>query len=218
MVIRPSPRLVRVLTSNLYRTLRFHLFGTDHLFAAARQSPTGTFIACHWHQSLLTILGPHRHMRLATMASRSRDGDITAAYLESVGIRVVRGSSSRGGAEAAHELMRALHEGFLVALNVDGPRGPFKQVKPGVVEIARRCGVPVIPLVGRATREVSFKRSWDRFRLPLPLAHVAILYGQPLWFTGSEPSPDELRARCHRLGAAMHALESQASRLAGRSD
>jgi hypothetical protein len=216
--ITPSPKLIKALVGGLTSTLHFHRFGDDNLRRAARESPTGTFLVCHFHQSLLTILGPHHHLPVATLASKSRDGGITAAYLEEIGIRAIRGSSSRGAAYGALELMRALREGNHIVLNVDGPRGPFKSVKAGAVELARRCGVPLVPLVGRASREFSFKRSWDRFRVPLPGAQVAILYGEPMWFGGAEPGPRELWERRRRLALTMHALEAQASRLVGRPD
>ncbi len=218
MRITPSPKLVRTVVFALTKSLRFHLYGTEHLRQAGRASPTGTFFVTHWHQSLLTLLGPHHHMPVATLSSRSRDGGIMAAYLETIGIKVVRGSSSKGGAAGAKELIRALREGYHAVLNVDGPRGPFKEVKDGSIELARRCGVPILPLAARATRELSFKRSWDRFRVPLPGAHVAVVYGEPILFPPGEPSADEILARRRLLATRLHDLEAEATRLVGRGD
>lgn len=218
MKLVPPPKLVHALAWGLTRTLRFHLFGTEHLRAAARLSPTGTFVVCHWHQSLLLVLGPHHHLPVATLSSRSSDGEIMARYLAEIGIRVVRGSSSRGGALAARELMTALRDGFHIVLNLDGPRGPYKQVKDGAMEIARRCGVPLVPLVARGTRELSFKRSWDRFRIPVPLSHVAVVYGEPIVYPPEDPDPAELLRRRRELAWTMHRLEARASGLAGRGD
>jgi lysophospholipid acyltransferase (LPLAT)-like uncharacterized protein len=218
MRITPSPALIHTLVWNLTRTLRFRLYGLDNVRQAARRSPTGTFLVCHFHQSLLSILGPHHHLPIAALASLSRDGDITAKYLQSIGIRVVRGSSSRGGAFGALELMKALRAGFHAVINVDGPRGPYKLVKPGAVELARRCGVPMVPIVARATREFSLKRSWDRFRVPLPYSRVAIIYGAPVEFDAGAPDARELHARRRHLALSLHALEEQATRLVGRRD
>jgi lysophospholipid acyltransferase (LPLAT)-like uncharacterized protein len=218
MRIKPPPALIHHLVRGLTNTLHFRLYGLDNLRHAARLSPTGTFLVCHFHQSLLSILGPHDHLPIAALASMSRDGDITAMYLQSIGIRVVRGSSSRGGAFGAFELMKALRAGFHAVINVDGPRGPNKSVKPGPVELARRCGVPMVPIVARATREFSLKRSWDRFRIPLPFSRVAIIYGPPVEFAASVPDARELHARRRRLALSLHALEAQATALVGRSD
>lgn len=218
MRLTPSPTLVKHLVWGLTRSLHFHLFGTEHLRAAARLSPTGTFVVCHWHQSLLNVLGPHHHMPVATLASRSRDGEITARYLETIGLRVVRGSSSRGGIDGAKELMRALTDGYHVVLNLDGPRGPYKRVKAGAVEIARRFGVPLVPIAARASCEFSFKRSWDRFRVPLPGSSVAICYGAPILYPTETPDGATLRSRQRALARTVHDLEAEASRRVGRSD
>ncbi len=218
MRITPSPALIRSLVWNLTRSLHFRLYGLDNLRRAAQLSPTGTFLVCHFHQSLLGVLGPHHNLPIAELTSLSRHGDIIANYLASIGIRVVRGSSSRGGAFGALELMKALRAGFNAVINVDGPRGPFKSVKPGAVELARRCGVPMVPIVARATREFTLKRSWDNFRIPMPFSRVAIVYGPPVEFGASDPDARELHARRRLLALSMHALEAQATRLVGRSD
>ncbi len=162
------------------------------------------------------MLGPHRSFRVAVLASLSKDGEIMTSYLRKIGFRVARGSSSRGGAGGVKGLIEALHEGWLVVLTVDGPRGPFKQVKEGALELGRRLGVPVIPVAARATRELTFKRSWDRFRVPVPLSHVALMYGEALWFRGGEVPDAERAADRLRLANAIHALEARASVLTGR--
>ena len=218
MKILPPPKLVHALTWGLTRTLHFHRFGSDHIRAAARLSPTGTFVACHWHQSLLLVLGPHHHLPVATLASRSADGEIMARYLEAIGITAVRGSSSRGAVAGVRELMTALRDGKQIVLALDGPRGPFKWVKNGAMEIARRCGVPLVPVAARATHELSFNRSWDHFRLPLPLSHVAVVYGEPIIYPAGDPDPAELDRRRRDLAWRMHRLEARASKLAGRAD
>ncbi|HEX3133136.1 MAG TPA: DUF374 domain-containing protein, partial [Planctomycetota bacterium] len=189
----PSPALVRNVVNGLSRTLHVHRFGIDHVRQAILQSPTRTVVFCHWHQSLLSLATAHRDVKAAALASRSKDGEIISRYLEAIGIRPVRGSSSRGAVAGALELMRVLHEGYHIILIVDGSRGPFKQVKDGAMEIARRHGVPLIPAAIRASREFCFKRSWDQFRVPVPGSHLAVHYGAPMWFRGTSSEPDRDR-------------------------
>ena len=226
MKVLPPPKLVHALVNGLTRSLHFHRFGTEHLRTAVRLSPTGTIVACHWHQSLLMVLAPHYHfspaslasLSIAVLVSRSSDGEIMARYLEAIGIRAVRGSSSRGAVAGVREMMTALRDGTHAVLTLDGPRGPFKQIKDGAMEIARRCGVPLVPVAARATRELSFNRSWDHFRVPLPLAHVAVVYGEPIVYPPGDPDPAELARRRRDLAWRMHRLEAQASVHAGQSD
>jgi lysophospholipid acyltransferase (LPLAT)-like uncharacterized protein len=215
---KPPPDLVHALASRLTKSLRARVFGTDHIRRAARMSSTGTAIFCLWHQSLIGVLAPHRFMRVAALASLSGDGEIIADYLRRTGIRPVRGSSARGGVNAAKELIGALRDGYQLAIAIDGPRGPFKQAKSGPLEVARRYGVPVVPIGVRASRELSLRRSWDRFRIPLPGAHVAVVYGEPLLFPPHEPSAAELEERRRQVSMMINDLEARASRLVGKRD
>jgi lysophospholipid acyltransferase (LPLAT)-like uncharacterized protein len=157
-------------------------------------------------------------VKAAVLTSRSKDGEIMARYVEALGIRPIRGSSSRGAAASALELMRVLHDGYHIALTIDGPRGPFKQVKDGAIEIARRHGVPLIPVAARASREISFKRSWDRFRVPLPGSHVVVHYGAPIWFNDCDGDAESRARNRHLLACTLHDLEAEVGRRVARRD
>ncbi|MBA3708228.1 MAG: lysophospholipid acyltransferase family protein [Planctomycetes bacterium] len=218
MRLRPSPDFVHALAAPLVRSLRTHLFDVGYVRQAAQMSPTGTAIFCLWHQSLMSVLAPHQCFHVAALASLSGDGQIIADYMERVGVRPVRGSSARGGAGAAKELIAALRSGFQLAIAIDGPRGPFKQAKAGPIELARRYGVPIVPIGVRATRELTLRRSWDRFRIPLPRAHLAVVYGEPIVYAPEEPTAAQVEERRQDLSRRLHALEERATRLVGKRD
>jgi 3-deoxy-D-manno-octulosonic-acid transferase len=97
-----------------------------------------------------------------------------------MGFGTIRGSSSRGGASAALELVKVLKKGYPVAVTPDGPRGPAKVVKKGVSLIARRAGVPVVPYGVSAFPALRLK-TWDRFLIPLPFAKIVISEGRPIF-------------------------------------
>jgi len=215
MRIRPPSLLINSLAGAMLRSLRIHHYGLENAHRALSTSPHGSIMVCHWHQSLLTVLAPalDTKLRLAVLTSLSSDGDIITSFLESVGIRAVRGSSTRGAARAAKAVMGALTEGYSMSMAVDGPRGPARQVKSGALEIARRQAVTIIPIAARASREFSFMRSWDRFRLPLPGAHVAMVYGEPVTYPSHEPSPAELLERVAFLRDRIEFQERYATAL-----
>jgi lysophospholipid acyltransferase (LPLAT)-like uncharacterized protein len=217
---KPSPDLVYALAAPWTGSWRFHRYGTQHLVEAVRMSPTRTVVVLLWHHSLMNMVGAfprHGHMRLAALASRSGDGAIIAEYLERIGIRAVRGSSARGAAAGAKAVLEALRGGYHVAIACDGPRGPARQPKGGALEIARLCGVPVLPLAARATREIRF-RSWDRFRLPWPRAHVAYGFAPPILFPPGEPDAAELERRRQQVAAAIDGTEASLALRAGQRD
>jgi lysophospholipid acyltransferase (LPLAT)-like uncharacterized protein len=215
MRFQPPPLLVNSLAGALLRSLRVHHYGLERARSALSSSRSGSIMVCHWHQSLLSVLAPalDTRLRLAVLTSLSADGDIITSFLESVGIRAVRGSSRRGAARAAKDVMTALQEGWTVSMAVDGPKGPARVVKSGPLEIARREGVTVIPIAARASSEVSFNRSWDRFRLPLPGAHIAMIYGEPVTYPPQDPSPQELELRTATLRDCIDTQEKYATRL-----
>ncbi len=98
MRLRPPPLLVYALARGLLRAQRVHHFGTGNIRSGSLSSSTGTLMVCYWHQSLLSIVAAFQDtaFKMATLASRSGDGDIITSYLNRVGIRAVRGSSARG--------------------------------------------------------------------------------------------------------------------------
>jgi lysophospholipid acyltransferase (LPLAT)-like uncharacterized protein len=131
-----------------------------------------------WHEVLLPLLWHHRRQGVVIVVSENRDGQYLSDFARILGYRSVRGSSSRGAARALLGAVRELRAGCSVAFTPDGPRGPRRELKPGVVAAAQRGGgviLPVHALVDRAWR----LDSWDRFLIPKPGARVTVAYGRP---------------------------------------
>jgi len=151
----------------------------------------GPVIFCIWHNRLgLSMFVWRTYVRrhypgngLVALISASKDGALLAATLEQFGVKPVRGSSSRRGAQALVELASSLERGCHAAITPDGPRGPCYQVQSGVVALAQLTGAVVIPASYHASHKVTFK-SWDRFQLPLPFARCEIILGEPMVFPG----------------------------------
>lgn len=131
-----------------------------------------------WHEALLPLLWQHRRQSIAIVVSEARDGQYLADFAVSLGYRTVRGSSRRGGARALLGAVRELRAGYAVAFTPDGPTGPRREMKPGVVAAAQRAGAVVVPLHAEARRAWRLD-SWDRFMIPKPGAEVRIRYGRP---------------------------------------
>src|SRR5499427_5046185 len=137
---------------------------------------------CLW---MLLPIQRHRRQGIVTMASRSKDGEIIALWLERNGYVVVRGSTTRGGGEALRQMVRHVRSGRHAALTVDGPQGPPRKVRPGIVELARLTGGWILPITSSCSRP-RFLASWDRYLLPLPFSRGVVAYGEPF------PIPPEL--------------------------
>ena len=131
-----------------------------------------------WHAGLLPALWRHRGDGTTLLISRHRDGRRLASTMSRWGFRVVQGSSTRGGLAALRGVIRALEAGSNVAITPDGPRGPARVAKPGVIAAAQGTGAIVLP-VGIGASWTWHARSWDRFMIPAPFAKVRMIYGEP---------------------------------------
>ena len=122
--------------------------------------------------------------KFSLLVSASRDGELIARVITYMGGDVVRGSSSRGGREALYDLLGRLGQGYNVWATPDGPRGPRYVAHFGVVALAQKTGLPLIPVTCGIRNPLTFN-SWDRFMAPWPFSQVRMLFGSPLYVPGN---------------------------------
>ena len=164
---------LRVLgTTWRVRFLNLELLHAQH----ARGRPV---ILALWHGNLLPLLWMHRGRKLSVMVSEHADGEIIARVMIALGLRTVRGSTSRGAARALLTAAREVDAGYDLAITPDGPRGPAHSVAPGALIIAQRTGAPIVPLAAWVSSAWHLQ-SWDRFMIPKPFARVLAVYGAPI--------------------------------------
>lgn len=190
------PRIVWAYLKLIASTSRMRVYGEEYP-DQLRQAGVG-FIYSFWHnrQIILPIIRDDEPIHC--LISSSRDGEYIARVAAMFGKAAVRGSSTRGGFEAMLQIMRILKSNGIVAVTPDGPLGPPLQVKPGIVQIARALGAPVVPVAFDCSRKKVFA-SWDGFNMPYPFGRIAIVFGQPLRFSEEEPVTEG----CQRLKKAL---------------
>lgn len=164
------------LVSSLARTWRVEALHAERWRALVEQDRPHVFLL--WHDALLPLLWRHRGRGVTIVVSEAQDGRYLAEYARRIGYREVRGSSSRGGVRALIGVMKVLRAGGVAAFTPDGPRGPRREFKGGVLLAAQRGGAVVLPLHAGADRAWRLS-SWDRFLVPKPFARVRIAYGTP---------------------------------------
>lgn len=144
------------------------------------------FIYAFWHgrQAFLTYL--HRGDRIHPLISKSADGEIIARVCRSFGMEPVRGSSSRGASQAVLELQGLVESGDRIGITPDGPRGPLREIQPGVLYLAQSTGCPIVPVAFGARKKWTFK-GWDEFIVPKPFNRIAIVYGEPVYVAPEDP-------------------------------
>jgi lysophospholipid acyltransferase (LPLAT)-like uncharacterized protein len=139
------------------------------------------WVLTFWHGTQWPLLAWRRRKPTVVLVSLSADGALQARALSTLGLRVVRGSSSRGGARGLAAVVRFMkREGMDAAFAVDGPRGPRGVVKPGAIAAARAAGAVLVPMAGLVRRGVVLKRTWDRFAVAWPFTRVDVVLGRPI--------------------------------------
>jgi lysophospholipid acyltransferase (LPLAT)-like uncharacterized protein len=166
------------------------------------------FIFAFWHARLLSLVYVRRDEGAAVLVSRHRDGQLITRVLERMGFTTARGSSTRGGEAGVRELLAAAASGRHLGITPDGPRGPAEIVKEGLVYVAARSGLRIVPLATAAPHSWVL-RSWDRFRVPKPFTRLVVAYGAPI----AVAEPDE--AARARIEVALREVTEAAARTAG---
>jgi len=139
-----------------------------------------SLIYASWHQRFFPgITFFSSRQPIAIMISQSRDGEMVARVVDILGWRSVRGSSTRGGMAALKQLKDLARTGYKIGHIVDGPKGPFGYVKPGLLRIAQVAGKPVVPTITSAQKKWVFN-SWDRFMVPKPFSRVIIRFAKAI--------------------------------------
>jgi lysophospholipid acyltransferase (LPLAT)-like uncharacterized protein len=181
--------------------------------AAAAILDTGMpFLAAFWHNRLgLIAAGWSRGRPLAMLHSSHGDGRMLGEALSAFVSRPIEGSTRRNPAAALRGMMRALQDGLPVGITPDGPRGPRMRCQAGVVEAARLCGVPVIP-VACSSRPRIQARSWDRFLVPLPFTRGLVIFGPPIDVTEAAADREGFRLR---IEEALNRVTDEADRALG---
>jgi hypothetical protein len=171
------PLLIWLLGTILGRTWRVKVISPPSVsafdpFAAPK-------IYCFWHSTLLVISYLFRNTGKTAIVSHSRDGQLAAAVARRWGHGIVFGSSTRGGAAALRQSVKAIRDGQSLGITPDGPRGPKEVAKPGAAQIAIVSQTPLVTIKVCA-RGAWRLNSWDRFMIPLPFAKITITLSEPI--------------------------------------
>lgn len=169
-----------VFSRVLMMTWRIRIVGLEHRRDAVSKNPSGSFILASLHENAIGGVLSHPGQGIACLTSRSKDGEFVAFICKHFGLRSVRGSSSRGGQEARDELIRLLRTGVSVAITVDGPKGPRRIAKAGIVDVARKSGAWVLPITSCAQPHWILRKTWDQTKVPKPFSRLLIRYGEPI--------------------------------------
>jgi len=137
----------------LGRTLRIRTLHADRVNAFWKAGRH--VIVAFWHGRQLMLPLCYGGSRLYILISAHRDGELIHRIVRRFGFDTIRGSSTRGGMRALRQLARLGRSGADLAVTPDGPRGPRCVAQPGVVELAKLTGLPILPLTVATSKKNS---------------------------------------------------------------
>ncbi len=180
--------------------------------ATPYRNPQGRqrYCFCLWHDAIVTAVFGLKTYYLSGLISRHQDGTYLAHAAQLAGITPVRGSASRGGAQATRQLIDRpeLH----VCITPDGPRGPRRVMKDGIVYLASRTCRPVVPTSLKATRCWSIPGGWSDMMLPKPFSRALLIAGRPI-AVGRDLTREQISEVAESIQQEMNRLDAIGERL-----
>ena len=141
-----------------------------------------SYVCAFWHNKLVGVsiaLKGYFDKRVC-LASPSNDGELIAVPLEKMGFEIVRGSTGKDSIKSLLKMVKMVKNGYSAGTPVDGPKGPIYEVKQGMLYLAQKAEVPLLPIGVAFEKKWIFKKSWDRFQLPKFCSKMVCILGEPI--------------------------------------
>jgi len=157
-----------------------------------------------WHGQLLSVFYDLRKEDVHAVAGTHKDADLISSIAKIWGWNMIRGSSKEKGNIAYRGIIKALNmPGSMVFITPDGPTGPRRIPKYGIIRAAQATNSIVIPVSVYSTKNWKFE-NWDTFYLEKPFGKIFIKYGKPITFS----KKDEAKESIDKLKNAMDEVEN----------
>jgi lysophospholipid acyltransferase (LPLAT)-like uncharacterized protein len=187
-------------------TIRFESKGEQYYENILKQGQKPIWVL--WHDRLFLSTWYLRKRKIVAMTSQSFDGEYIARLIQLQGNGAVRGSSTRGGVKGLVEMIRLAKQGIAMCFIVDGPKGPPHVVKDGAVLLAKKAGMPMLPL-HIEVKHFSETNSWDKMQIPRPFTRAKVFIGEPIYVSADKTDTENKQKQ---LQAALDGLVEKGKR------
>lgn len=190
------------------------------LVAATARTPgpevfQGQAVFAIWHEANLVAATAAFRLRttkrVISFSTRGFRGIVMNTMLEKTGSGVVALPAEQNRAEAARlalEMARIGKAGESLVVSCDGPLGPYRVAKPGVLIVARESGIPIQPWAVSIRPAIRLNGRWDHHLVPLPFCRMRVDEGAQIRIAPREP----LKPRLAELQAALEEVAALADR------
>ena len=185
MLLKLKIIVLSIILKFIYGSNKKHVNGRKNYISLIDKNRSVIFSV--WHSHLLSIVHDLRNMEINALAGTHSDADLISHIATKWGWKMVRGSSKEKGSEAYKSMLRLIKNSTrsLLFITPEGPSGPPKVPKKGIIRLAQNTNAGIIPIRVNYTRSWGFK-NWDTFYLAKPFGTISIEYGQVIYLKKSQ--------------------------------
>ena len=203
MIIKLKVSVASILLKLIYSTNKHDVRGRQNYLSTIKNNQS--VIISVWHGQLLSIFYDLRNEYVNAIAGTHADAELISKIAISWGWNMIRGSSKENGDIAYKSMIRCLKTpGTILFITPDGPTGPPKIPKLGIIRAAQATQAAIIPTSAFSSKRWGFT-NWDTFFLEKPFGEIYIEYGKPIIFD-KKMSQDSCK---HNLIKKMKQVENK---------
>ena len=141
------------------------------------------FILVFWHSQLMMISFSWKFKKkINILASGHSDGRFGALIGNYFNLRNIKTSDNKKNL-SLRPVFKILNSNEYIGITPDGPRGPKEKISEGVIKIANKTKIPIIPIGFWSSKNFSLK-SWDSFLITYPFSKCSFVWGKPIKIEG----------------------------------
>lgn len=168
------------------------------------------FIIAFWHGDNYCFYPLLKGENLYIVTTKDRRGDYISSICEDFGYIPIRMSDNSTGDNSLLKVINKISSENTVSLvlTLDGPLGPYHQVKKLPLVIAAYTKRRIIALSINVKRKVQIKKRWDNYTIPLPFNVIKIYVHEPIKIEKSDLK-DKYRFKKDKIKKVMeHAFNN----------
>ena len=137
------------------------------------------FILAFWHSQLMMISFSWKNKKklniLASGHSDGRFGAIVGKYFKLNNIPTY----NKDKKISLRPIFKLLKQKDSIGIAPDGPRGPKEKISEGIIKIAKKSKIPIIPIGFWSSKNFQLN-SWDSFLISKPFSKCSFVWGKAI--------------------------------------
>lgn len=200
--------LIRIL----HLTCHFRQAGEVNRLKSHDFHPKGAYLLAAWHDQIIPLVISQAGHPMRALVSQAGGGQLIGQICKKYKYKPISGSQdknkNKGGLKALLAIRKELANGMPSALTVDGSVGPRHFVKAGIIDLAARGKVAILPF-GCAVEKYWELNTWDRMKIPKPFSQIVTSLGEPI-FIPQSCTKEEYAIYQEKVKQAIHTEEHKA--------